>query len=384
MNPITQVQRFPNADPAVGASARHVFLLYKPILSQMLVIAGAMLPTAASVGIATYAGWHRGGSLVERTMNIALGTVAVLYVHLLPMGCRALRGYARISAGALWSVSLAVVLYGQVSFFMVSQQHAGELRAETVSVAIPLRVGMPSGRSLTEIAQDAAKVRADLADAETRRCISDCPGLKVRRTTLAAKLAALDTEADEAKRREAEEDRRNELVDRNEELRATLRADPVAFQVASMLGTTEGRFELGLGVACAVVLEGAGVIGWLLVWVASGHAGSREAIASGRDVSAPDRPVVAPERDFTTGDRTTQMGDHEGVALGRAALSTEESADSPVGSEDELLLKKIHQAVVTGQLRPTQESIRKFLRCGQPKAGSLNRRYVARFGNTRN
>lgn len=383
MNPIAQAQRFPNADPAVGASARYVLFLHKPILLQMLVIAGALLATAVSVGIAMYAGWHRGGLLVERTMNIALGTVAVLYVHLLPMGCRALRGYARISASALWSVSLAVVLYGQVSFFMVSQQHAGDQRAEVVPLAIPLGVGMPLGRSLTDIARDASKVRADLAYAEMRRCVADCPGLKVRRMTLAAQLAALGTEADEAKRREAEEDRRSERADRNEALRATLRVDPVASQVASMLGTTEGRFELGLGVACAVVLEGAGIIGWLLVRVASRHAGGREAIASGRDASASERQVVAIGRDFTTGDRTTQVGDQEDVASGLEA-PTMESTDSPVTSEDDLLLKKIHQAVATGQLKPTQESIRKFLRCGQPKAGSLNRQYVARFGNARN
>ena len=50
--------------------------------------------------------------------------------------------------------------------------------------------------------------------------------------------------------------------------------------------------------------------------------------------------------------------------------------------EDDLLLDKIRDAVVTGHLKPTQEAIRKFLRCGQPKAGNLNRLYLARFGTT--
>lgn len=98
-----------------------------------------------------------------------------------------------------------------------------------------------------------------------------------------------------------------------------------------------------LAVACAVVLEGAAIVGWLLV-------------------------SAAPER--------------EAVTPGRAVIVSE-SVGSLVTSEDDLLLKKIHEAVETGQLKPRQEGIRKFLRCRQPKAGSLNRQYLARFGSMR-
>jgi len=48
--------------------------------------------------------------------------------------------------------------------------------------------------------------------------------------------------------------------------------------------------------------------------------------------------------------------------------------------EDDFLLEQIREAVIAKKLMPTQAAIRKFLRCGQPKAGYLNRLYLARFG----
>ena len=336
----------------------------------------ALLATSISLSIATYAGWQRGGLAVERVMNVTLGGISVLCVHLLPVGFSLLRVPTRICAVALWGVSVFVVLYGQITFFLVSNQHAGDLRASTSTVAIvPHETGSP-GRALTEIAQDVAKVSGDLAIANARHCTNECPtSLKVRRTILAAKLAALDTEAGEAKRRENAEDRRNEQIDRNETLRATLRADPVALAVASRLGTTEHGVELTLAVACAVVLEGAAPIGWLFVLVAS----SRAAVASKCGLVKSDR---AGDQETNVSSREFAAPEREAVAVGQAATASER-AGSPATSEDDSQLKKIHEAVMAGQLNPKQLEIRKFLRCGQRKAGRLNRQYAARFGSIR-
>ncbi len=49
-------------------------------------------------------------------------------------------------------------------------------------------------------------------------------------------------------------------------------------------------------------------------------------------------------------------------------------------SDDDLLVAQIHEAVVAGRLTRNLVSIRKFLRCGQPKATRLNQLYVSRFG----
>ncbi|SAK51076.1 hypothetical protein AWB82_01487 [Caballeronia glebae] len=380
MNAVAQVQPPSAARPEIGIPPLHVSR-GKPFTLLMLPMVAASLATTASLGIATYAGWQRGGTLVEQVMNVALGAVAVVYVHLLPMRRSALHVPSRAFASAVWGVSLVVVLYGQVTFFVVSQRHAGDKRvASAPALVAPSGTDLRPARTLAEIAPDFAKVSAEVARAEVRRCAVDCQTLKVRKMTLAAQLAALKTEADEAKRREAEEDRRNERVDRNESLRATLRADPVALTVASWLGTTESRLELILGVACTVVLEGAAIIGWLLVSVASGRTAVRVAVACDRKPVAQEHDATALEYDAMVGDRVAHADDHISVAPGHDA-SAGKNAGSPVTPHDDWLLEKIHEAVVAGRLKPKQETIRKFLRCGQPKAGSLNRQYFARFGN---
>jgi hypothetical protein len=276
----------------------------------------------------------------------------------------------------LWPVAIAAVLYGQATFFIVSQQHAGDRRVAAVAVPAVIQDSPNSvGRSRTAIAKEATKVSTDLARAQARSCVADCPALRVLRIRLAAEIAALKTEGEEATRRDVIEDRYNLQADRIDQLRTTLRADPVAFRVASSLGTTEGFLELLIGLVHAVVLEGTAIVSWMLVAVARGRttvmsdrslarsdrAGGRETIAFSREEAAPECEAVAPDRGATVG----------------------VSASGMATSENDLLLKKNHEAVAAGQLKPTQEALRKFLRCGQPKAGSLARQYRARFGGIR-
>lgn len=362
----------------------------------VMTMALAASATATSLVIAAESGWARGGLPAERAIHVALGAVAVIYVHLLPARWRTLRIPVRIFATVLWWIGAAVVMYGQVTFFMVSQQHAGNRRAESVPATMWAGIDVAPGRALTEITRDAAKVSAELAGAEVRRCAGECPAVKARRTILAAQLAALNTEAGEARRREAEEDRRSEQADRMEALRASLRADPVASTVASWVGTTQDRFELMLGVACAVVLEGASVVSWLLALAVSGRAAGRDAVVPdrsavvfGREAVSPESAAVAqnqkavvPTHAIRKGDRGVATDDHAVVAPGRA-VTVGKGADGPITSGEDLLIETIHEAVVTGHLKPTQDGIRKFLRCGQPKAGSLNRLYGERYGKER-
>jgi hypothetical protein len=228
---------------------------------------------------------------------------------------------------------LKIGLSNCTNFTKIAQQNARDLRA--AMVAIPV-----------------IQTSTDLARARAHRCEGDCPMLKVRRARLAAEVEALTAEADEAKRREASEDRRNSLADRIDELRATLRVDQVAFSVASWLGTTEHCVELIIGFAYAVVLEGAAVMGRMLVVTGLGRDAGRNAIGSDRAPGTPNRDPAIP------------------IGSSGAVLS-----------EDDQFLARIHAAVVAGELKPTQHSIRKFLRCGQPRAGNLNRYYVARFGS---
>jgi len=318
----------------------------------------ALLATTVSLCIATYTGWQRGGSPVEQVINVALADLAVLYVHLLLTCWRILGVGSRIASAAVWCVAICVVMYGQVFFVILAQQHAGNQRAAFVPTTLmPKYIDITHGRDLTDIAGDVGRVSAELARAQFSDCREHCMALAVRKATLTARLGALNTEADEARRREAEEDRFAARAERDEALRARLRADPVASWIALWFGTTESQIRLLLAVASTVALEGAAIVGWTLVSVALGRDAGRNAIASGRELG---------ELGALDGDPAVGM-----------------DSSRVVVSEDDQLVEQIHRAVVAGKLKPTQDSIRKFLHCGQPKAGSLNRLYLARFGSAR-
>lgn len=371
MKAIDYIQRAPLASIA-GESVR--FPIGMLSMPHKLAMALAMTATLVSLGMAMLSGWQSSGLFAERGIRVALVGVAVLFVHWLPMGWSALRGTTRVAAIALWTVATTVVLYGQVTFFMVSQRHAADLRAAAVPVPVELtHTHLPPGRSRTEIAKATAKVRTELVRAQTTQCIADCQALMVRRARLAAEITALNAEADEAQRRQTIEDRRHAQAERTNELRAMERADPVAFPVASWLGVSEQRVELTIGLAYAVVLEGAAVVGWLLVSVALGRAVvvSDETPVSSDFLGSCDSDVcgreAARERDAHTPGRVVAAGARAG---------------SPVMPEDDPLLRRIHSAVVSGQIKPTQAAIRVLLRCGQRQAGSLSRAFRARFGSS--
>jgi hypothetical protein len=346
----------------------------------VLAFLGAVLATAASLGIAAYAGWQRGGLPVERAMNVTLSCVAVLFVHLLPIGWRLVGTAARACAFALWWIGISVVLYGQVTFFVVSGQHAGNERAASVPVSVaPPAANRPPGRTRTEIARDIMKATAELARANASRCEGECPALAVRRATLAARLAALNVESDEAVRREAAYDRSIVQSDRDEALRTALRVDPVASLVASLLHMSASSLELVLAVACSVVLESAAVLGWQQVPVAVGRARGRNMVVSGRKLATRPIRAVAPPSCTGTSEGLRDSLEPAPLASVQNATSTGNDAD-PVVSEDDQLLRQIQDAVRAGEADPTQESIRRLLRCGQPKAGRLNRLYQERYG----
>ncbi|HIE1653681.1 TPA: hypothetical protein ACXJGC_004983 [Burkholderia cenocepacia] len=346
---------------------------------------GAMFATIVSIGVAMYAGWYQGGLTVERGMSVSIGCVAVLYVHMLPAARQALAGLARPCAFVLWVVGLIVVLYGQVTFVLVSRQHAGDQRvAMAPAIAESFLMVTSSGRTLTEIAREASKAKVDLARVEARSCVGDCQWLKVRRTILETRLATLETEAGEARRQEAADDRRNRMVDQAAASRAALRADPVASEVAPWFGTTEGRLELLLALACSVVLEGAAITGWMLVSVGSSRTNGRAEAVTGRIGESLEQRAVAPESGVATGDCLRTIADRGSILKDGAEIADGNATWGEHSGGDLHLLKEIHAAVVAGRLKPTQAAIRRLLRCGQSKAGRLKRAYFARFGETLN
>ena len=391
----------PTGDPNVGIN-KPVVSIVKFRWQQILMTVVALLATSVSLGMAMSAGWHLGGLLYERLMYVALFGVVVVYVHLLPTYRRALVGPARAGGTVLWCGALMVVFYGQVMFLLTSQHHAGDLRAASVpAINVPDHLAIQRGRGLAEIAQDTAKVTADLVRMKMRRCVADCPTVRAREAIVEAQLAALKTEADEAKRLEADEDRWNKALDHNESLRAALRENSVASQIASWFGTTESKVEFLHAFVSAIVLEGAAIIAWML---AAGEQGRRESSVSldtnhrslaplTHDGSAP----IAQSRDIVVAAAESIATEVEPVAKlempvrsskANFVVSTsnaEKYADNATKRESELenLVAQLERDIAAGLLHPTQEKIRRHLRCSQKKATELRRLLALRLADQR-
>jgi hypothetical protein len=360
--------------------------LITPARLQALALAIALVATLVSICIAVFAGLQRAGSPLERAASVALSTLSVLCAHLLPMFWRMCSLPVRFAAVLLWAISLAVVLVGQAEFVAFAYQHAADRRADAVAM-VQADLDIPAGRSATVIARDIEKTTVALARRDMRRCVDDCPAAHARRATLSAQLAALTTEADEARRRETEEDRLHAQFDRAQALRESRRADPVTSRLADWLGTTEARLTLLLAFACAVVLEGAAGLCWCLAAMPWAHVSGREAVAANHQPVALLQEAIAVQQEVAVSSRATDRADAVGDADGPGNVpdsrdvTAADAGRSKVASDDDVLLAAIHQAVMEGRLRPTQKAIREYVGRGQKEGGRLNRLYATRFGD---
>jgi hypothetical protein len=296
----------------------------------------ATAATCTAVCISVLAGWQRGGWLAERMLWVAIGAVLVVAAHLMPALCRSAPRTIRCIAGALWLACMAATCYGHATFFLMAQQHAGEMRAEAIAPPTVAPVVLP-GRQLTVIAEDRMSTIAALTQAKAERCARDCTALRLKRATLAAQLDALGVETAGAKRAEAAEDRREALADRASAIRDAARADPVTSRLAMLLGTTVARVDLLSGLAFAGVLEGVACLLWFM------------ALQVGDSV--------------TVGAVTVS---NEAVATGQAR------ADEPV-TQQETDVSRLASEIASGRVRATVADIRRHLGCSQSRASSLRR-----------
>ena len=322
------------------------------IRSRPSVMVLAASATLTAICLSVLAGWQRGGALPERLVWVAIGVVLVACAHLLPALTRESPPAVRGAAIVLWVASLLTTSYGHLTFFLLAQHHAGELRAAT----LPVTRAQPN-RSLTVVMAQRADVTVRLAAAKAQRCTGNCPTLEGRRAALAATLDALEAEADEIQRGQVTQDRAAERHN-------ALLADPVTSRLAALLGTTTARVDLLSGLTFAAVLEG--VAG--LLWT----------VALRLQLPFPDAPLVVPP--VTTGSNPIapghelRPGSHESVAK----AITPQAAAAPVShAEAEDDLTRLRQAFAAGELRPTVTGIRQHLGCSQAKALALRRQLVS-------
>lgn len=321
------------------------------IRRSVLVLAASATVTAICLSV--LAGWQRGGSLPERLVWVAIGVVLVACVHLLPAVARESPPAIRVAATVLWAACLFTTSYGHLTFFLLAQRHAGELRA----AVLPVTESQP-GRRLTVVMAQRADVTARLAAANAQRCTGSCPTLEGRRIALAATLDALEAEADEIRRGQVAKDR---TVERHD----AVVADPVTARLAALLDTTAARVDLLSGLTFAAVLEGVACLLWT--------------VALRLQLPSPDAPVVIPPvtRSSTpvASSHAPEPGSHESVT---GAAVTPQPSLAPVSHAGKVEdLTRLRQAIAAGELRPTVIGIRQHLGCSQAKASALRRKLAS-------
>lgn len=340
-------------------------------------LALAVAATGTAACISVLAGWQRGGWLAERLVWVATGLVLVTSAHLLPALLRGTPALVRVMGSVLWATCLATACIGHAVFFVSAQQHAGELRVSALPAAPP----PTAARSLTTVMAERAAVTAQLAAANARYCSGNCGTLEARRVTLAAKVNALDAEADDIRRLHVADDRVTTRRD-------ALRADPVTSRLAALFGVPGPRIDVLLGLMFAAVLEGVACLLWAVA-LRSPSPPNATGVAS---------PAVATVSDSVDTTRSAVMAvansmnaTHAAampIAVSRASgtvsrkvviadrgdtTSDQAPRDDPIDGH----VTQLARDIAAGLVRPTVADIRRHLGCSQTRATALRRQIVA-------
>jgi hypothetical protein len=321
----------------------------------------AIAATGTAIFMSMLAGWQRGGWLSERIVWCTLSVVLLLCAHLMPALCREASTIVRWIAGVLWVACMIAVSFGHATFFLLSQQHAGERRADAIAVvAAPVAQVAASGRSLTAIATEQATFKAALGAASEQRCARNCAYLRANRVALSAKIDALNVEADEARRWERSEDQLVAQADRVTTLRDAARDDPVTVRMAACIGMTAGRANLLVALAFAAEMEGMACLCW---YVALRPYAPPATVGNPSVTSVVTPPVI----DSDTGSHASASCSH--------AISYEPAASTPqvFQSEHDDKLLQLSRDVAAGRVRATVADIRRHLGCSQARAAGLRR-----------
>ncbi|REE17132.1 hypothetical protein B0G71_0070 [Paraburkholderia sp. BL27I4N3] len=327
----------------------------------------AISATGTAIFMSMLAGWQRGGWLSERIVWCALSVVLVLCAHLIPALCRGASAIVRWVAGVLWVACMIAVSFGHATFFLLSQQHAGERRADAIAVVTPpVAQDAASGRSLTAIATEQATFKAALGAASEQRCARNCAYLRANRVTLSAKIDALNVEADEARRWERSEDRLAAQADRVTTLRDSARNDPVTARLSVWIGTNPDKINLMLALAFAVVLEGVAC----LCWYVALRPGSSHPTVEPPVTPGVTPPVTAAVPIEFNASHASLMNSHVTADVMTMPQASPIHADH-VMPDDEIV--QLGRDIATGRVRPTVAGIRRHLGCSQAKASTLRR-----------
>ncbi|GJG99160.1 hypothetical protein [Paraburkholderia terrae] len=331
----------------------------------------AVTATGTAVCLSVLAGWQRGGTLPERVVWVAIGIVLVASAHLLPTLVRGSPVTVRLMGYLLWGACMVTACYGHATFFLLAQLHAGDVRASAVTDDVTDIATRPA-RALTLVMEERATVTRELALARVQRCSRDCARLEVRRVTLAAKLDALNAEADEIRRLQAGRDRA--LAQRD-----ALRADPVTSQLATSIGVGTARVDMLSGLVFAAILEGVACLLWTVALRPTSLLASVPVVSEAMPVAnvtvVPQQPVTASHTEEIVS-REAVMDRHAAVTGGHPPRDDPVTPLPDVSPDGDVT--RLVDDIAAGRVRATVADIRRYLGCSQARASALRRQLAER------
>jgi len=333
----------------------------------------AIPATALGVALAVYVGWYRAGAPMENVFWMALGIMTVLGTHLLPVRMP-LRGKARAVTAVIWSGCLGLALYSHATFYLLSQEHAGQKRAAAVHIdQSDQSVAGAAPRSLLAIVNEREKVSVDLAKNQAYVCNNSCPWREIRSTALRARLETLAEEENAARSWQQDRDRATALF---QQKRDSARQDLVAAKLSEVLNVSVDNINIAQALLFAVVLEGLACLGWLFIFSLDrappvDH-GPTKVSAVTRETSPEATPAGKP--DMTDSDRPLKTS--------QSVSNSEQSGDWTVHMPGKETPREVRQSWLEAQVRagkyePTVVKVREFLGCSQPLALDFTRHLKA-------
>jgi hypothetical protein len=353
--------------------------------ARRLALGLATIATGASIAITCLAGRERGGTLVEQLIWAAVGLSLLLGAHLIPAMARGARRGTRAVACCLWAAAMVSTGYTHGIFFLSAQQHAGDLRAERVSIPVATQENPATSDAVTTLLRQQAKVEGALNQSALARCHDDCRALDVRRRTLRSQLDSIKGQLDEARRVEKNYDRtiaeRAHAIARQE----SQRDDPVTTKLSNWLRVPTTTINLAIAIIFGWLLESIACFSWYVALMRperdqslvekSDHGMEASAIAAERlaprsfavicDLSQPaandpEARANVPEDDHLIGAITLA------AAAGGSVVRTERE-------EEDLLRDALESGTATNSI----SEIVKLLGCSEGRALTLRRQIAA-------
>jgi len=225
-----------------------------------LALTGAITTSATGVAMAAAAALERGGSPVDRALIIAVAVTITLAAHLLPALSR------KATAWALWSVCVALTVYGHGTFFLAAADRAGQARAaavqpDTRTAALREQVSSAPARDPVTVADAIARTqsRLEASALALTRCQHAtphrCGAQQLTAQQTAARLEALRVEMTQSTRLQALREQITTAAERHDQRRADAAADPIAAALASATGLPAQHITTLASVLSAVVVE---------------------------------------------------------------------------------------------------------------------------------